>query len=197
MKSSYAKYVNEAAKHGIKITKAQKDFGTGQSVTSFKKKDVEDRKQLINLTKRMIKDEKKRLDQMHKGTTAYKTLNAEIEALEKQEKAMVNLNEDLTQQERKHQKVKRKSASDERKAEKKKAKAQKEEIARMKAITNGLQRMGQVASMTAGKVSSGLKNAFVICTAAATAFFYKMQPLAETVMEFEKTIVNALSLIHI
>ena len=58
MESSYSKYVKNAEKMGLKVRKAQGGFGTGQSVTDFQKKDVEQRKRLINLTKRMIKDEK-------------------------------------------------------------------------------------------------------------------------------------------
>ena len=197
MQSSYSKYVKEAEKMGLKVRKAKGGFGTGQSVTDFQKKDVEERKQLINLTKRMVKDEEKRLKQMDKKSAAYKTLKTEVEALKNQEKAMVNLNEDLTQQERKLDKIKRKSAQKERKAEKKRAKDQKAQIQRLKAMQQGFQRIGQVASMTAGKIKSGIQNAFVIGTAAATAFFYKMQPLAETVMDFEKTIVNANSVFNV
>jgi len=197
MGTSYGKFVKRANELGIKVRKAKKGFGTGQSVTDFADKDIEQRKQLINLTKRMIKDENKRLKQMDKESAAYKRTKNEIKHLVEQEKAMVNLNEDIYQQERKTQKIKQKTARDERKAEKKKAKAQKAEIARLKALRQGLQRMGQVASMTAGKIKAGIQNAFVIGTAAATAFFYKMQPLAETVMDFEKTIINANSVFNV
>ena len=197
MESSYSKYVKNAEKMGIKVRKAQGGFGTGQSVTDFQKKDVEQRKRLINLTKRMVKDEKERIANMKKRGQATEAAEAELEALVKQEKAMVNLNEDLTQQERKLDKIKRKNARDERKAEKTRAVEQKKQIQRLKAVQQGFQRIGQVASMTAGKIKAGIQNAFVIGTAAATAFFYKMQPLAETVMDFEKTIVNANSVFNV
>ena len=197
MGSSYAKYVDEAEKLGIKVRKAQGGFGTGQSVSDFKDKDVEQRKQLINLNKRMVKDEKERLKGLAKTSTEYKTLKGEITALEKQGQQMVNLNEDLTQQEKKYTKTRQKNAREERKAEKKKAIAQKKEIQKLKQTTQALQRMGQVASMTAGRIKSGLQNAFVIGTAAAMAFFYKMQPLVDEVLKFEKTIVNANSVFNV
>jgi TP901 family phage tail tape measure protein len=197
MSSSYAKYVKNAEKMGLKVRKAQGGFGTGQSVADFQKKDVEQRKRLINLTKRMVKDEKERIKNLKKKGQSTKAAEAELKALIKQEKAMVNLNEDLTQQERKLDKIKRKGARDERKAEKKRAVDQKKQIQRLKAVQQGFQRIGQVASMTAGKIKAGIQNAFVIGTAAATAFFYKMQPLAQSVMEFEKTITNANSVFNV
>ena len=66
-----------------------------------------------------------------------KACEKEIEALETQEKAMVNLNEDLIQQEKKVAKIKSKSAKEERKAEKKRAKEQKQHIQRLKALAHG------------------------------------------------------------
>ena len=48
MGKSYSKYAKEAAKMGIKVTKAQGGFGTGKSVSDFSKKDAETRKRLIN-----------------------------------------------------------------------------------------------------------------------------------------------------
>tara|TARA_R110002020_G_scaffold94662_4_gene227558 strand:+ start:4711 stop:7626 length:2916 start_codon:yes stop_codon:yes gene_type:complete len=197
MESSYSKYVKNAEKMGLKVRKAQGGFGTGQSVTDFQKKDVEQRKRLINLTKRMIKDEKERIENLKKKGQSTKQAEEELKSLLKQEKAQVNLNEDLTQQERKLDKIKRKNAQRERKAEKKRAVEQKKQIQRLKAVQQGFQRIGQVASMTAGKIKAGMTNAFVIGTAAATAFFYKMQPLAEVVMDFEKTITNANSVFNV
>ena len=195
MSKSYGKFAKEAEKLGIKVTKAG-GFGKGKSVSDFSKKDVETRKRLINLTERMAKSEKEKLDGIKKGTKAYLKQKAEVEALERQHKDMKNLNEDIMQQERKTGKIKSKNAKKERQAEKKKGAADKAVIQRQKVIAQGLQRIGKVASMTAGKISSGLKNAFVIGTAAAAAFFYKMQPLAETVQEFEKTIINANSVFN-
>ncbi|MAG27282.1 phage tail tape measure protein, partial [Candidatus Pacearchaeota archaeon] len=195
MSKSYGKFAKEAEKLGIKVTKAG-GFGKGKSVSDFSKKDVETRKRLINLTERMAKSEKEKLDGIKKGTKAYLKQKAEVEALERQHKDMKNLNEDIMQQERKTGKIKSKNAKKERQAEKKKGAADKAVIQRQKVIAQGLQRIGKVASMSAGKISSGLKNAFVIGTAAAAAFFYKMQPLAETVQEFEKTIINANSVFN-
>ena len=191
MSSSYGKFIKKANELGIKVRKAKGGMGTGQSTQDFADKDIEQRKQLINLTKRMIKDERERIRNKKKLGQGTKRAKAELDALIRQERAMSNLNEDLYQQERKNQRIKQKGARDERKAEKKRAKDQKAHVQRLKALQQGYQRMGQVASMTAGKIKAGIQNAFVIGTAAATAFFYKMQPLAETVMEFEKTIVNA------
>ena len=51
--------------------------------------------------------------------------------------------------------------------------------------------MGRKIAGAMRGATSGMKNAFVIGTAAAAAFAYKLQPVAEQVMEFEKTIINA------
>jgi len=196
MSSSYAKYAKEAEKMGIKVSKAQ-GFGKGGSVQDFAKKDAEQRKRLINLSERQHKSEKKKLNEMEKGTKAYQRQAAEVEALKDQLEGQKNLHEDIFQREKTTAKIKAKNSKKERKAENKKRKADKKVIMRQKAINNGLQRMGKLASMSAGKISAGLKNAFVIGTAAATAFFYKMQPLAATVQEFEKTIINANSVFNV
>jgi TP901 family phage tail tape measure protein len=197
MSKSYAKFAKEAEKMGIKVRKSKGGFGAGQSTANFAKKDAETRKRLVNLTERMHKAEKERLKLIPKGTKGYAAQLAEVVALEKQHRDMKNLNEDIIQQEIKTAKIKSKNYKKEREAERKKREADKKIIMRQKAINNGLQRMGKLASMSAGKISSGLKNAFVIGTAAAAAFFYKMQPLAETVTEFEKTIINANSVFNV
>ncbi len=197
MSSSYSKFAKEAEKLGIKVRKSQKGFGSGQSVSDFAKKDVETRTRLVKLTERMMKDEKEKLAGIEKGTKAYENQLAEIEALATQHKSMKNLNDDIIQQEKTHQKVHRTTAKEERKAERKKITAQKRIMAGLRETIKHTQRLGQVAAMTAEKIAGGLKNAFVIGTAAATAFFYKMQPLAETVQEFEKTIINANSVFNV
>ena len=66
MSSSYSKFAKEAEKMGIKVGKAQ-GFGKGKSVSGFAKKDVEQRKRLINLTERMHKAEKDKLKSIKKG----------------------------------------------------------------------------------------------------------------------------------
>ena len=192
MKSSYAKFAKEAEKIGIKFAK-----GSKISLEEFSKKDIETRKQAINLTKRMVKDEKARLKTLTEGSKGYKKLREEIKHLENQEKALVNLNEDLYQQERKSQKIQQKSAQQERKAEKKKLTAQKKIMMGLKNLQHNTAKLGRIAQDSAGKISAGFTNAFVIGTAAATAFFYKMQPLAESVQEFERTIINANSVFNV
>ena len=148
MSSSYAKYVKEAEKLGIKVTKAEKGFGTGKSVSSFQEKydkksgkmvrrTLEDRKRLIKLSERMLNDEKKKLDMMEKGTEAYDEQQAEVTALTNQLKSQQNLNEELYQQERKNDKVHATGAKKERKAEKKKIAAQKKIIIGLKQIMIG------------------------------------------------------------
>ena len=142
MSDSYAKYVKEAEALGLKVTKAQKGYGTGQSVTSFAettdkdgkkvRRTLEDRKRLIKLSERMHNDEKNKLKLMKEGTAEYDKQAAEVEALRKQHQSQVNLNEELYQQERKTDKIKSKSAKKERKAEKKKVKAQKKIFERIK-----------------------------------------------------------------
>jgi len=203
MSKSYAKFRKEAEKMGMKVRKAQGGFGTGQSVRDFavdskgQKRQAEDRKRLIVLTERMVAEEKAHLKTLDKKTDEYKDQVGEIEALERQERDMKNLHEELIQQEKKAGRLKSKNAKKEREADRKKKEIDRALIQRQKVIAQGLQRIGKVASMTAGKISSGLKNAFVIGTAAAAAFFYKMQPLAETVQEFEKTIINANSVFNV
>jgi len=192
MKTSYSKFAKEAEKLGIKFSK-----GSKMDMDEFAKKDVETRKRAINLTKRMVKDEKARLAQLTKGSKGYKKLKKEIKGLEAQEKQMVNLSEDIYQQEKKNQNVKRKTSKEERKAEKKKIIAQKKIQMGLKNQTAATKRLGQVASASAAKIKAGLTNAFVIGTAAAMAFFYKMQPLSESVLEFEKTIINANSVFNV
>jgi TP901 family phage tail tape measure protein len=192
MKSSYAKFAKESEKIGIKFSK-----GSKISLEEFAKKDAETRKQAINLTKRMVKDEKERLKQLTKGSKGYDKLSKEIEALAKQEKHLVNLNEDIYQQERKTQKVKNTTAKKERKAEKTKIMAQKKILMGLKNLQQNTAKLGRLAQDSAGKIAGGFTNAFVIGTAAAAAFFYKMQPLAESVQEFEKTIINANSVFNV
>jgi TP901 family phage tail tape measure protein len=196
MSSSYGKFAKEAEKLGIKVSKAQ-GFGKGRSVQDFAKKDVETRTRLIKLTERMVKDEREQLKLRAKGSKAYKTQLASVQALEQQGKAMSNLNDDIIQQEKKTDKIKRKSAKAERKAENIKIRKQKEIVAGLKNVQRATAQLGKIATASAGKIAGGLKNAFVIGTAAAMAFFYKMQPLAATVQEFEKTIINANSVFNV
>jgi len=186
MKGSYAKFAKEAEKIGIKFSK-----GSKINLEEFAKKDLETRKQAINLTKRMVKDEKARLKTLTKGSKGYEDLRKEIKHLEAQEKEMVNLNEDVFQQEKKNQKIKQKTAKQERKAEKKKITAQKKILLGLKTTAQHTAKLGKIAQDSAAKVKGGLQNAFVIGTAAAGAFFYKLQPLAEEVQAFEKTLINA------
>ena len=120
MKTSYKKFTDEAQKIGIEFTNKGK-----LDLEEFAKKDAETRKRAINLTKRMIKDEKERLKTLSKSGEEYKNLEKEIEALEKQEEALVNVNEDRLQLEKTQTKVRRQSAKEERAAEKKKITAQK------------------------------------------------------------------------
>jgi TP901 family phage tail tape measure protein len=203
MKSSYAKYVKEAAALGIKVTKAEKGFGTGKSVSSFEKdskgnrRSLEDRKRLVKLSERMLNDERNKLKLMDKSTEAYKEQEAEVEALRKQHQAQQNLNEELYQQELKVDKVKRKGAKEERKAANKKRKEQKGIILGLKTIGHATKKVAQQAAAAAGKIKATLTNAFVIGTAAAGAFFYKMTPVNEAVQEFEKTIINANSVFQV
>ncbi|MDP6587629.1 MAG: phage tail tape measure protein, partial [Anaerolineales bacterium] len=49
----------------------------------------------------------------------------------------------------------------------------------------------------ASSVKDTLRNAFLIGTAAATMFFYKLQPVVEQVMEFEKELMNAQSIFQV
>ena len=127
----------------------------------------------------------------------YKEIQAEIKALEDQEKAMVNIHEDRVQLEAQHQNITQETAKGERIAEKKKINAQKRIQAGLKKTMQYTKEMGRLVADSAAKIKGGLQNAFVIGTAAASAFFYKMQPLAEEVQEFEKTLINANSVFNV
>ena len=192
IKSSYQKFTNEAEKIGIKFSKKGK-----LDLEEFAKKDAETRKRAINLTKRMLKDEKKRLSTLSESSEEYKVLQKEIKALGEQEEALVNINEDRVQLEKQNQKVHRQSAKEEREAEKKKITAQKKIQMALKTTMNHVRKIGRLTQDSAAKIKGGLTNAFVIGTAAAGAFFYKMQPLAEEVTEFEKTLINANSVFNV
>ena len=67
MKKSYGKFAKEAKAMGIKVAE-----GTKLKLEEFAKSDVEDRKRLINLNKRMVKDEKNRLKTLTKNSKGYK-----------------------------------------------------------------------------------------------------------------------------
>ena len=197
MTSSYSKFTKEAEKMGIKVSKSKKGWGHDKTVLKFAKADIESRKKMINLTGRMVKDTKRQIEARKKEGKSTAKLQKELKALEQQERDMKNLNEEVIQQEKKKDKIQSRNAKKQRIAEKKRQKDQKRHSQDLKARTAQYQRLGQVASMSAGKIKAGLQNAFVIGTAAATAFFYKMQPLVASVMEFEKTIVNANSVFNV
>ena len=208
MSKSYAKYVKEAEALGIKVTKAEKGFGTGKSLQSFQEKydkksgkmvrrTAEERKRLIKLTERMLKDEKQKLKLMDESAEGYAQQKAEVDALSGQLQAQANLHEDLFQQEKKNDKVRKKSAEKERKAEKKKIKAQKRIVMGLKEVGRATKKVGQLTAAAASKIKGGLQNAFVIGTAAASAFFYKMSPVNDAVQEFEKTVINANSVFNV
>ena len=192
MKKSYGKFANEAKKMGIDLAGKTK-----LKLDEFAKKDVEDRKRLINLNKRMVKDEKDKLKTMTKNSKGYKDLRKQIKGMEAQGKAMANVSEDAYQLERKHQNVKRKGAKRERKANDLRIRTQKKIVAGLKNQQAAYRKIGQMASQVAGRIKAGMTNAFVIGTAAATAFFVKMQPLNEAVQEFEKTVINANSVFNV
>ena len=155
MSSSYGKFAKEAEKLGIKVKKSQ-GFGKGESVSDFSKKDVETRTRLIKLTERMAKDEKAKLKNIAKGSAAYKRQVAEVEALENQGKAMRNLNDDIIQQEKKTDKIKRKSAKAERKAENTKIRKQKQIVAGLKNIQMNTAKIGK-ATINGPGLSKGIK----------------------------------------
>mgnify|MGYP003648912111 CR=1 FL=1 len=192
IKNSYKKFTDEAEKIGIKFSKKGK-----LDLEEFAKKDAETRKRAINLTKRMLKDEKKRLSTLSESSEEYKTLQKEIKALAEQEEALVNINEDRVQLEKQNQQVHRQSTKEERAAEKKKITAQKRIQLGLKNTMNHVRKLGRLTQDSAAQIKGGLTNAFVIGTAAAGAFFYKMQPLAEQVTEFEKTLINANSVFNV
>ncbi len=157
IKNSYKKFTDEAEKIGIKFSKKGK-----LDLEEFAKKDAETRKRAINLTKRMIKDEKKRLATLSESGEEYKNLQKEIKALEEQEEALVNVNEDRVQLEKQNQKVHRQTAKEEREAEKKKITAQKRIQQGLKITMTHVKELGRLTQDAAGKIKGGLQNAFIL-----------------------------------
>ena len=76
----------KAKKIGMKVA-----GDTQVNLKKFAKKDVESRKRLINLNKRMIKDEKEKMKHLKKGTRGYADLEKEVLALTNQQKALENV----------------------------------------------------------------------------------------------------------
>ena len=192
MSKAHTKFAERASAAGIKMKKAMQEPHQGKKVgvdsQAFGKQGAEDRQRQINLMKQMIDENKELIALKGKGADDAKADNIH---LEKQAKALIAIDKDAIQVEKKEAKIKKKNANQYRKDARKLHQQNKQEMQDIKTRAKMYQDMGRKAAGWASGISSGMKNAFVIGTAAAGAFAYKLQPVVEQVMEFEKTIINA------
>ena len=193
LQSSYSKFVAKAGELDIKLAKGKGKGGFGKEGTTkdFMKQEAEDRRTLIQLTKDMIK-ENDRIAAQEKTTKNMKgRLRNENAALIQQLEDMISLDNKATNNEKKRSKAEQKNIKKEIDLTKKKQKQDKQDINNMKSKTIMFQKMKKAAQAYWAGAKGAMQNAFVLGTAAAGAFAYKVQPLAEDVLEFERTLINA------
>jgi len=190
---SYGKFVDKAEKLGIKLDKGKGRGGFGKEGTgaSFMKQEAEDRKTLIQLTKDQITENNRIAEQDKTSKNMKGRLRNENEQLEKQLEDMLSLDVKATNAEKKRSKAERENAKKEMDLQKQKAKKDKQDLANMKAKTAMYKKMEKQAKAYWAGAKGAMQNAFIVGTAAAAAFAYKVQPLAEDVLEFERTLINA------
>ena len=190
MADAHKKFADRAAAAGIKMKKSMKvgKKDVGVDSVKFAKQGAEARQRQINLMKQMIDENDKLGKTRKKGATAARRDNKH---LRKEAQRLIALDKDAIQVEKKEARIKKKNANQYRKDARKLHQENRQELQNIKHRTKAYQQLGQKAAGYVRGLSSGLKNAFVIGSAAAAAFAYKLQPVAESVMEFEKTIINA------
>ena len=183
MNSSYEKFATKAKALGMKVAKAGKvggekgGFGTGQSARKFMKQDAEDRQRQINLTRSMI-EENERIQKQGNATKAQKAQSKkDNKFLMDQEKNMIKMDKEAIGLEKKEAREKKKNYKTYKKETAKLHRQNKKELASIKARTEAYKKAGRAVKAYASGISSGLKNAFVIGTAAAAAFAYKLKPV--------------------
>jgi len=191
MNSAHKKFAERAEKAGIKMkrsmtTKDGKPIGVDS--IEFAKQDSEARKRQINLMNQMIKENEKLSKSKKKGA---KEASRDNEHMRKEMDRLIALDKDAIELEKKEAKVKRKNVQQYKKDARKLHQQNKQELNNIKQRSIAYKKMGQAAKSYARGLSGGLKNAFIVGTAAAAAFAYKLAPVAQQVMEFEKTIINA------
>ena len=188
MNDSYTKFAKRAEKLGMKVGKAGKrgkqdaGFGTGESSKGFMKAEAEDRQRQINLVRTMI-EENEKLAKVEglKGKRAAK----DNEFLIKQEKQMIKMDKEAIGLEKKEAKTKQKNYRTYKKEAAKEHKRNKRAMHEIKERTNAYKKMGKALGSYTRGIAGGMKNAFIIGSAAAAAFAYKLQPVAQEVMKFE------------
>ena len=188
MEKHYSKFANRAHKMGQKVAGSISTDKSGKAGAHFMKMEAEERQRNIVLIEKMI-DENKELGKV-KGKAGKEALE-DNKALIKEMKAMKALDKEAIALEKKESKQKRKNYKEFSKRAKKLHRQNKQEMQDIKTRTNAYKKMGQAAQQYVSGLAGGMKNAFVIGSAAAAAFAYKMQPVVESVMSFEKTIINA------
>ena len=201
MSSAHKKFADRAAAAGIKMKRAMTSTdgkAIGVDSQAFAKQGAESRGRQINLMKQMQEENRKLLKQdatAIEGTkmteAAKKELLDEIEMLGDESQRLISLDKDAIQLEKKEAKTKKKNANQYKKDARELHKANRRELQNIKNRGKAYQDMGRKAAGAVRGITSGMKNAFVIGSAAAAAFAYKLQPVAEQVLEFEKTIINA------
>ena len=188
MEKHYSKFADRAQKMGQKVAGSITTDKSGKAGARFMKQEAEDRQRNIVLIEKMI-DENKELAEV-KGK-AGEEAKADNKALIKEMKAMKALDKEALALEKKEAKEKRKNYKEFSKKQKKLIRQNKQELQDIKTRTNAYKKMGAAAQNYVSGLAGGMKNAFVIGSAAAAAFAYKLQPVVESVMDFEKTIINA------
>ena len=100
--------------------------------------------------------------------------------METQLKQLILLDKDAIQLEKKEANLKRKNFQQYKKNANKLHQQNKREIMDMKTKSQAYRKLGDQAKRYAAGIGGGLKNAFVIGSAAAAAFAYKLQPVNVT-----------------
>ena len=188
MEKHYGKFAERAKAMGQKVAGSISTDKSGKAGVKFMKQEAEERQRNIVLIEKMIDENKELINAKGKGAAEASEDN---EALIKEMKAMKALDKEAIALEKKEAKQKKKNYKEYSKNSKKLHRQNKQELQDIKTRTAHYKKMGQAAQQYVSGLAGGMKNAFVIGTAAAGAFAYKMQPVVESVMDFEKTIINA------
>ena len=194
IEKAYDKFSRRAEKEGLKVGKAglyggeRAGFGTGTTAQEFAKQDAEDRQRAILLTKDLI-DEHNRLNEI--GVEGAEGRIAQNKILEEQAEQMIKLDKEAIQHEKAEGRTKRNNYRQYKKDKTEEQVLNKKELHSIKVRTEAYKKFGKAAQSVSQQIGSGLKNAFIIGTAAISAFAYKLQPVIEQVTKFERTIINA------
>jgi len=198
--SAYDKFADKAAKRNLKTGKAAKyggemgGFGTGTTTKTFMANEIEDRARIINLVEEEIQSNDKLIKRKRGGHLQAAKDN---DVLKEMKRDMISADKEAFQLEKKEANTKRQNFNDYKKRQKEQLRGNKLELRNIKIRTEAYRKMGKQVQGYANSLGSGMKNAFVIGTAAAAAFAYKLQPVIEQVTQFERTIINANSVFNV